>query len=97
MADDIELPAGPAQVAPTHPGELFGEILEDHIKLSVAEAAVQMGVTRQALYAVLNGSSAVTAPMALKFGKLVDGDPRLYLAMQAERDLWLAEHRAPAR
>lgn len=89
---DIELPVGPRRVAPTHPGELFAEILEDHVKLSVAEAAIQMGVTRQALYAVLNGSVAVTAAMASKFGKLVGGDPRLYLAMQAERDLWFAEH-----
>jgi addiction module HigA family antidote len=89
---DIELPAGPQLVPPVHPGELFAEILEDHVKLSVAEAAVRMGVTRQALYAVLNGSAAVSAPMAAKFGKLVGGEPRLYLAMQAERDLWFVEH-----
>ena len=78
---------------PVHPGELLAEILEEHTKLSVAEAAVRMGVTRQALCAVLNGSVAVTAAMASKFGKLVGADPRLYLAMQAERDLWFAEHR----
>lgn len=73
--------------APTHPGELMAEILRDHVKLSVAEAATRMEVTRR----VLNGSSAVSAPMASKFGKLVGADPRLYLAMQAERDLWFFE------
>lgn len=77
--------------APTHPGELMAEILRDHVKLSVAEAATRMGVTRQTLYSVLNGSSAVSATMASKFGKLVGADPRLYLAMQAERDLWFLE------
>jgi addiction module HigA family antidote len=93
-----ELPVTrPLKVAPVHPGELWAEILEDHVRLSVGEAAIRMGVTRQALYGVLNGSTSVTATMALKFGKLVDGSPRLYLAMQAARDLWFAEHPQKAK
>jgi antitoxin HigA-1 len=52
-----------------------------------------MRVSRPALYAVLNGTSAVTADMALRFGRLAGSVPDLYLQMQTRRDLWLAEQR----
>jgi addiction module HigA family antidote len=69
------------------------EILDDHVKLPIAEAARRMKVSRPSLYAVLNGSSAVTADMALRFGRLTGGAADLYLQMQTQRDLWLAEQR----
>ena len=59
------------------------EILDDHVKLSIAEAARRMQVSRQSLHAALSGESAVTADMALRFGKLVSGAPELYVNMQA--------------
>ncbi|HZT86904.1 MAG TPA: HigA family addiction module antitoxin [Stellaceae bacterium] len=83
----------PIDWPPTHPGELFREILEDHVKLSVAEAAARMKISRQSLYSVLSGDSAVTADMALRFGRLVGGAPELYVEMQARRDLWFAQQR----
>ena len=86
----------PLKRPPTHPGALFREILEEHFKLPIAEAARRMDVARQSLYAVLDGKSAVTADMALRFGRLVDGPPELYLVMQAKRDLWYAEQRLRA-
>jgi addiction module HigA family antidote len=90
----LELPVSrPIDREPSHPGELFAEILEDHARLSVAEAAIRMKVSRQSLYAVLKGDSAVTADMALRFGRLVDGNPMLYVHMQAQRDVWLAQRR----
>jgi addiction module HigA family antidote len=69
------------------------EILEDHVKMSVAEAARRLRVSRPALYAVLNGTSAVTAEMALRFTRLTGGSPDLYLQMQVARDLWQAAQR----
>ena len=83
----------PLKRAPSHPGELMREILEDHVNMSIAEAARRMKISRPALYAVLNGTSAVTADMALRFTRLTGGTPDLYLQMQAARDLWLAEQR----
>jgi len=81
----------PIDREPTHPGVLLREILVDRVQLSVAEAAVRMGVTRQSLHAVLSGRRAVNADIALRFGRLVGADPSLYLAMQHVRDLWLAD------
>lgn len=85
-----EYPTKGSRIEPTHPGELMREILEEHVKLSVAEAARRMHVSRPALYAVMNGRSAVTADMALRFGKLVGGAPELYLRMQDAHSLWRA-------
>jgi addiction module HigA family antidote len=83
----------PLRRPPSHPGELMREILTDHVQMPIAEAARRMRVSRPSLYAVLNGRSAVTADMALRFGKLVGGAPALYVRMQASYDLWHAEQR----
>ena len=69
------------------------EILEDHAKLTIAEAARRMGVSRPALYAVLNGTASVTAEMALRFARLTGGTPELYLNMQTGHDLDEARQR----
>lgn len=76
-----------------HPGVLMREILEDHAKLTISEAARRMGFSRPALYAVLNGTSAVTADMALRFARVTGGAAELYLNMQASYDLEAAQQR----
>jgi addiction module HigA family antidote len=83
----------PIDRLPTHPGELFREILDEHLHLSVSEAARRMHISRQSLHAVLRGRSAATADMAVRFGRLVGGNPELYVQMQAKRDLWEAAQR----
>jgi addiction module antidote protein, HigA family len=49
---------------PAHPGEVFREYLPED--MSVTDAAKAMNVTRQALSALLNGRSGVSADMALR-------------------------------
>jgi addiction module HigA family antidote len=83
----------PLQRAPVHPGALMREILEEHVKMTIAEAARRMKISRPALYAVLNGTAAVTAEMALRFARLTGGAPELYLNMQSGHDLELAQQR----
>ena len=85
--------ARPIKRAPSHPGELVREILDDHVRLPVAEAARRMDASRQSLHAVLSGASAVTADKALRFGKLVGGAPELYVSMQMAHDLWQARQK----
>jgi addiction module HigA family antidote len=72
---------------PTHPGELLREILTDGLKLSVTEAARQLGVSRMTLHRLLRGEEAVTAEMALRLGKLCGNGPEFWLRMQMLRDL----------
>ena len=92
-----ELPVRARTRAPTHPGELMREIIEEHVDLSVTEAARRMGVSRQALHSVLRGRTAVSADMALRFAQLVSGQAELFLRMQENLDLWQARQRLGAR
>lgn len=77
--------------APTHPGELFRDIVMLELNLSVSEAARQLGVSRQTLHSIISGRSAVTAEMALRFGRFCGNGPGLWLRMQQAFDLWQAE------
>jgi len=63
------------------------------LKLSVSEAARQLGVSRQTLHAIISGRSAVTAEMALRFGKFCGNGPGLWMRMQQAFDLWEAQSR----
>lgn len=76
---------------PTHPGELFRDVVLPEVGLSVSEAARQLGVSRQTLHAIMSGRSAVTAEMALRFGRFCDNGPGLWLRMQQTFDLWQAQ------
>jgi antitoxin HigA-1 len=55
--------------------------------LSAAEAAKAIRVTRQQLYNVINGRSAVTPEMAVRFEKAFDGGADMWLRMQAAHGL----------
>jgi addiction module HigA family antidote len=76
---------------------LIREIIEEHARLSVTAVARRMGVSRQALHAVLRGRSAVSADMALRFARLTGGRAELFLRMQENLDLWAARQRLGIR
>ena len=71
---------------PPHPGELLKDNV-DELGLSVAEAAKGLGVTRQQLYNVINGKSAITPEMAVRLEKARGGTADLWLRMQVNYDL----------
>lgn len=71
---------------PPHPGELLKDNV-DELGLSVAEAAKGLGVTRQQLYNVINGKSAITPEMAVRPEKTLGGTADLWLRMQVNYDL----------
>jgi antitoxin HigA-1 len=76
---------------PTHPGELLKEDVLPALHLPVAEAARQLGVSRQTLYKIIAGTSPVTPEMAVRLGKWCGNGPGLWLRMQQAFDLWHAE------
>jgi antitoxin HigA-1 len=78
---------------PTHPGEILREDVLDALKMTVKDAAADLGVTRQALHNILNGSAAVTPEMAVRLGKFCGNGPDLWLRMQQARDLWDAQQK----
>lgn len=73
---------------PAHPGEVLREYLPEN--LSVTETARRLGVTRQALSALLNGRAGVSAEMALRLEAALGTSAEMWLEMQAGYDLWQA-------
>ena len=73
---------------PAHPGEVLREYLP--ADLAVTEAAKRLGVTRQALSALLNGRAGVSAEMALRLEAALGTSAEMWLEMQAGYDLWQA-------
>lgn len=71
---------------PSHPGELVKANLEE-LGISVADAAKALHVTRQQLYNIVSGKSAVSPDMALRFEKAFGGSAEMWLRAQAAYDL----------
>jgi len=78
--------------APNHPGTLLRDVVLPAMRISVAQAAREMGVSRQQLYKILSGERAVTAEMAARLGKYCGNGPELWLNMQTAYDLWHAQN-----
>lgn len=80
---------------PPHPGEVLREYLPEH--LTINEVAEKLGVTRQALSAVLNGRAGVSAEMALRLSKALGTSADLWLGLQMQFDLWQVRSRPQPR
>jgi len=79
--------------SPPHPARLVrGEIEE--LGLSVAQAAKGLGVTRQQLYRIIGGESAISPEMALRLEKGIGSSADAWLRMQANYDLARLRKRA---
>jgi addiction module HigA family antidote len=70
-----------------HPGELLREEILPALGRPRAEIAHLLGVSRQALHAVLSERASVSPEMALRLGKLCGNGPELWLALQTRYDL----------
>jgi len=75
---------------PTHPGEMFEEEYRKPSGISQAEAARRMGMSTNRLNEIVAGKRSVTAETAVLFGALSGTDPRLWLSLQVDYDLWHA-------
>lgn len=85
---------------PPHPGLTLRDDVLPALRLSVTQAAEQLGVSRVALSRVLNGRAAISPEMALRLeawlGKDRGGDACVWLAQQSAYDVWQAEQRFKA-
>ncbi len=74
-----------------HPGELLREEILPALGKPKTEIARLLGVSRQALYDILQERAPVTPRMALRLGKLCGNGPDLWLNLQRDCDLRRAE------
>ena len=72
---------------PMHPGELLREDILPALDRPRAEIARLVEVYRQTLYNILDGKQNITAPMALRIGKLTGTTPEMWVNMQRNYDL----------
>ena len=79
---------------PVHPGIFLADELIEPLGLTVTQAARALGIARQPLSAVLNGSAAMSADMAVRFEKAFGVSAGLLLRMQAAYALAEARKRA---
>lgn len=79
-----------AGLRPVHPGEILREDVLPALGKSKAEIARLLGVSRQTLYDILAEKQPLTAPMALRIGKLCGNGGRIWLALQEAYDLEMA-------
>ncbi len=79
---------------PPHPGSILREDILPEMKLTVTEAAKQIGVSRVALSRVLNEHAGISPEMALKIehwlGIDKGGRAELWAGMQLDYDMWQA-------
>ena len=77
---------------PPHPGETLRDDVLPALRLSVTDAAAQLGVTRAAFSRVLNGRAGISPEMALRLERWLGvdhgGRAGVWLGMQAAYDLW---------
>jgi antitoxin HigA-1 len=83
---------------PPHPGEIVREDCLIPAGLSVTEAALRLGVSRQSMSELLNGRNGLSADMALRLEKAGWSTAESWLRNQVSYDLWQARNRdeAPA-
>ncbi len=79
---------------PPHPGKSVTHDCLLPLGLSVTEAARILGVSRQALSNLVNGSSGVSPEMAIRLSKAFGSTPQAWLKMQLAYDLAQAEKHA---
>ena len=73
--------------SPVHPGPFLADELIEPLGLTVTEVARVLGIGRPALSALLNGRSAISAEMAIRFEKAFGVSAGLLLRMQAQYSL----------
>lgn len=78
---------------PEHPGEVLKTLYLEPLEISITEAALRLGVTRKTLSQLVNGRMGVSAEMAVRLSKALNTSPELWLNMQRNLDLWIAEQK----
>lgn len=75
---------------PEHPGTVIATTLSDHNR---SAAARRLGVSRNALYNVMNGTSSVTPEMAVRVEQSYGVPADKLVEMQGKHDIWEARQK----
>lgn len=72
-----------------YPGASIADAIEGSGNTKI-KAATKLGISRRALYDLLDGKTAITAPMALRLERVFGGSTEFWLVLQVQYNLWRA-------
>jgi antitoxin HigA-1 len=78
---------------PPHPGETLLEDVVPALGVSVTEFARRLGFARETLSRIMHGHAPVSPDLAVRLERAGIGKARTWLGVQADYDVWQAEHR----
>lgn len=78
---------------PPHPGGIVKRQCLEPLGLTVTQAALGLGVTRQALSQLINEHAGISVEMAVRLSKAFGSTPETWLRLQLSYDLWKARDR----
>lgn len=87
---------GTRALPPSSPGIIIGHLLEEN-DVSITAAAKGLGISRQSLHRILNGTTGITPEMAVKLGVYFGNGPELWLNLQVKWDLWYVQKKLNKR
>ena len=76
---------------PIHPGEILLEEFMKPLGVSINRLAREIAVPPGRISAIVNGKRAVTADTALRLGKYFGVSPEVWMGLQADYDLRVAQ------
>jgi len=82
---------------PPHPGSILKLDVLPALEVPVVRAARELGVSRQLLHGILAEKLPVSAEMAVRLGKWCGNGPDIWIALQRDYDLWVAEQRLASK
>lgn len=82
-----------AMFNPPHPGETLLEDVLPALNISCAELSRRLGYARETLSRIMHGRAPISPDLAVRLERAGIGRARTWLAVQADYDLWQAEHR----
>jgi len=80
---------------PTHPGKILLEDVMKPLRITITEAAKNLGISRKTLSEIVNGRCALSPEIAVRIGKATQTSPESWLAMQTRLNLWNAMQKEP--
>ena len=79
------------KLAPMHPGEVLREEFLIPLDLSAGALAKRMGLPRTRIERIVAEEVGISADTALRLGKALKTTPQLWLNLQTDYDLQMAE------
>lgn len=83
-------------LTPIHPGEILFEEFMQPLDISINRLAREIAVAPGCISAIVNGKRSITADTALRLGKYFGVSPEVWMGLQADYDLRLAQRTVEA-